>query len=122
MKISKISKFIPKRLCETHNDNLRKLTFMSDFRLHENQIPNGSDSVLDGLDDVAPPRAARAVAVVVLAAAALAVAHEDAGHVTHGAAAHVAPGEFDPFINNLQLYPNYDFFAQFCSRKQKLCI
>merc|ERR1719458_2235547 len=59
--------------------------------LRPNQIQNGSDSVLDGLDDVAPPRAARAVAVVVLAAAALAVAHEDAGHMTHGAAAHVAP-------------------------------
>ena len=79
---------------------------MSDFRLRPNQIQNGSDSILDGLDDVAPPRAARAVAVVVLAAAALAVAHEDAGHVTHGAAAHVAPGEFDLFKFNLKVYLN----------------
>ena len=108
MKISNISKFLTKRLCETRNDNLRKLTVMSDFRLRPNQIQNGSDSILDGLDDVAPPRAARAVAVVVLAAAALAVAHEDAGHVTHCAATHVAPGggEFDVFINNLKVYPN----------------
>ena len=39
-----------------------------------------------------PPGVARAVAVVVLAAAAAAVAHDEARHVAHGPAAHVAPG------------------------------
>ena len=57
--------------------------------------PSDSDSVLDRLDDVAPPRAARAVAFVVRAAAALVVAHEHAGHVARHAAAHVAPKVFD---------------------------
>ena len=50
-----------------------------------------SDSVLDCLYDVSPARGARAVAVEVRPAAALAVAHEHAGHVAHSAAADVAP-------------------------------
>ena len=75
----------------SNNIQVRFLTDSESIRI----TPSVSDSVLDRLDDVAPPRAARAVAVEVFAAAALAVAHEHARHVARHAAAHVAPKVFD---------------------------